>query len=526
MKNFQKFLEEITIKGHPSIPGEEPKKQGDKQWRQEAERRAKTRLGIRPGDEATMTPMGMVPSPKLMRLGREIMELFQRSAQFIDGKEEELAELAEKVIKSTYDEILKRYEIELDIKIIKPRQMRQFMEESEEQDQKTPPEFKEVVEEDIRNEVFKRKIANLIIQGEAKNTKHILHSDEVKEGLEEIYGDNWKEAFDIWDNITKIADQMDWIIPTEARAEIMEQQPEQQAGAVKVDWKPKEKESEEDEEDEEVDSYFGGEDEEEMYEEGEEEPMEKFDETPVIKARGIDFPMLLHEAVKGLFEVLSIGGIPEDKRTAQIAFANTGLSDEPEDWKYGVELAADLRDFINKNENVDKYPNIREEVYKMMMDKQTIPTKDFLELMRGILNGTDKARTAVDRMVNKVIDMIKKEKEAEEEYQREMEEYERKMEEYQKELKEWEEKKSKGQKEVAEEEGEIQKIIRKSAEKEEDYSEMSPSQIQKLIDQALEDGDFDKVRELTKYMKEGKEIYLRELEMILEGKNPHVDFNI
>jgi hypothetical protein len=38
-------------------------------------------------------------------------------------------------------------------------------------------------------EVEKRKLINLIIQGEAKNTKHILQMPEVRDGLKGILGD-------------------------------------------------------------------------------------------------------------------------------------------------------------------------------------------------------------------------------------------------------------------------------------------------------------------------------------------------
>ena len=31
------------------------------------------------------------------------------------------------------------------------------------------------------------------------------------------------------------------------------------------------------------------------------------------------------------------------------------MSDEPEDWQYGPEIASDLRDFINLNKDIDKY---------------------------------------------------------------------------------------------------------------------------------------------------------------------------
>ena len=48
---------------------------------------------------------------------------------------------------------------------------------------------------------------------------------------------------------------------------------------------------------------------------------------PIIKSRGVDFPMLLHETVKGIYELIAAAGIPEDKRTAGLVMSNTSTMD-------------------------------------------------------------------------------------------------------------------------------------------------------------------------------------------------------
>ena len=519
MKDFKKFLEEVSIKDSPSMPGEgdNRKKPGDKPYLSDVERRAKQRLGL---NDADIRRPGHMPSATERQLGQRIMELLDQSMEYTSGKEDQLSQLANVVFLSIYQDLVTRYEIELDIKIIKPGKVKEWADEQKESEMPPPPQFKAVTEKDIQDEIHKRKIANLIIQGEAKNTKHVLHSDEVKEGLEEIYGqEDADKVFKIWDEMTKIADKLDWIVPELDRVEMMEKMPDNMAGASFIAWKPKEKEDKEEEsEEEDTKEYTGEEDEEEMYSEEDETPMERFDETPIIRARGTDFPMLLHESVKGLFEVLSLGGIPEDTRTAEIAFSNTGLSDEPEDWKYGPEIASDLRDFVNINTKVDTYPNVREEFYKMLIDKDTMPTAEFLELMRCILLKNTEARVKVDKLIDKVIETIKLEKDEQARYDREMEEYNRQM-------KEWEENKDKPKQSEVEKpkevESDIDMLVRKTKEKEEDYSTWSQRDIQSEIDNALDNSDYEKVQKLTKYLKEGKEIYLREVKMLLEGKNPH-----
>jgi len=67
---------------------------------------------------------------------------------------------------------------------------------------------------------------------------------------------------------------------------------------------------------------------------------------------------------------------------------------------------------------------------------------------------------------------------------------------------------------------EIDKLIRNTANKEQsrDESELSKRELQELIDAALDEGDFEEVKRLSAFMKEGAEIYLREVERINESK--------
>lgn len=50
-------------------------------------------------------------------------------------------------------------------------------------------------------------------------------------------------------------------------------------------------------------------------------------ETPVIKARGITFPVLVQEVIKGLFELVSVSGLPADKRVRKHVIDKADLLD-------------------------------------------------------------------------------------------------------------------------------------------------------------------------------------------------------
>jgi hypothetical protein len=218
------------------------------------------------------------------------------------------------------------------------------------------------------------------------------------------------------------------------------------------------------------------------------------------------------------------------KKLLDKIYANTGWMDEPQDWKFGPEIAADLRDFVNKNPKIDTYPNIREELWKVMIDRKTMPTEKFLELMRGILSETKEARIEIDILINQVIEKIKNEKEYQQEldqYQKDMDEYNKKMEDYERKMKEWEQKKAKGELEPVESEDEpesdIDRIIKQSLatkKEKEDYSTWTQKELQAAADAALDAKDFEKLKILSGLLGEGK-IYLREIQILNERINPH-----
>lgn len=219
----------------------------------------------------------------------------------------------------------------------------------------------------------------------------------------------------------------------------------------------------------------------------------KESQTPIIRARGVDFSMLIHEAVKGIWRVLSMRSVPPDKELAKAIESQFDLKDEPEDWRYGPEIAADLRDFVNENPNVDKFKNLREELWMFMTDERNLKDEDFLNLMKGILLKTEEARKTLDLLIDKLVkklqqrDQYLKDVEA---YKIKMAEYERQMEEYNKKMEEIEKKKKN-----------ISTLPKVNANKGPDYSKMSQRELNDEISKALDDKDIERVKEISKYLK-------------------------
>jgi ferritin len=133
-----------------------------------------------------------------------------------------------------------------------------------------------------------------------------------------------------------------------------------------------------------------------------------------------------------------------------------------------------------------------------------LDAKEFLSLMKGILEKTASAKKQVEEIISEIIDEIRQ-------YEVEM-------------LDEPDVNYGEDEDFVdpdKEEEDEIEKIIKKSTQKEEriegDYSNMSKSDLQKLIDKALDEGDFETLRKIQPFMKESLEwkIYESEIKKIL-----------
>ena len=518
MKNFSKFLEEITIKGNSGLPGENDRSENP--YLRGVERKGAEKIsGVRD------------PRPLFM----EVMQLVGRAKSLSAGKSAELEEFAEKIIRDVYPGILDN--VELEIKLVDDgREIQEFMqgederkeeeaqsrgeEEEETQEEEKDEEEKDEIPEtivstdrDLKLEVDKRKLANNIIQGEAKNTKNIIEMPECRDGLKSILGDRkGQELHTTLLRICKIADQLDWVIPVDVKADMMEHNPVGMAGACSVDYSGCDGESCKKKAGDILKSLEEGEDMDDMGNQVE----ELFSEgKPKIKVRGMDFSMLLHETVKGIYELIARAGLPKDETLTRNVMLNTSsFSDEAEDFKYGPYIAADLRDFINQNPNIDKYPNIRENIFGKLI---IMPADEFLSSMKNILLESPMGRQIVDKLVDEVISEL-------DGYENQIRDFDAKQA-----LGETsEEEKTKNDsddetKDVPEwwneddkDKGDLSTIMSKSNEPV-DYSEMGQRDLQREIDDALDVGDYEKVKQISKYLKEGREIYLKEIERINEN---------
>jgi hypothetical protein len=126
----------------------------------------------------------------------------------------------------------------------------------------------------------------------------------------------------------------------------------------------------------------------------------------VIKAKAICFPMLVHEIVKGLYEIVGTEGFGADKEKNQaIVGAVDKLSNEPRDLQYGKFIYDAISALYNESDVDD--PRVRElffaEVYKLIDD-------EFFPFIENAINGTLKPlqrKWAMDTMRDIKRDLMK-----------------------------------------------------------------------------------------------------------------------
>lgn len=453
------LLNEASLQGNPAIPGE-----GGKSGSYLADVEAE----VARRNEDFQRRYGR-DIPKFMSYVQEVRAMQK-------NHEKELEALAEKAIRLFYGDILG--DTKLNIRFPKSSEIKNMAE-------KVPVEpsqeaLEALKDEDLISKIHARKIQNNITQGEAKNVKLILNLEEVANGFTEIFGRELGNKYkDTLNKITEIAGFFDWHIPMEVQKEMWTRNKSGFSGSVQISWTEPEGEDSEDLAQKLVDELI------ESPDLPKEEAEELFDQIePTITAIGTDFAMLIHETVKGIYDLITSAAIPDDPAEAETVLMNTDtLADELEDLRYGPEMAGDLRDFLNQFSEMDQVPNFREKVFGKMVLLSKEDPKKFLDIICNILQENEIAKSQVQNFVDEVVQEWKDYTKTKTEYDLEEEPLGNEPDE----------------------------------EVDVDYESLSKKEIQQLIDQALEDRDFIKVRELSKYLKESEQHKLYERVIKING---------
>ena len=138
---------------------------------------------------------------------------------------------------------------------------------------------------------------------------------------------------------------------------------------------------------------------------GGKEEVERDTEPPTIKARAINFPILVHELIKGMMELFSHQGEPEDKEMFQQVMQHEDtLEKEMWDLRLGPaiwdRIRAQYPEEVLTDENKAELQNyLLVEIFKL-------PAKKFLILMKEVMSSSESGKRLLQEIVDGIVLML------------------------------------------------------------------------------------------------------------------------
>lgn len=311
-----------------------------------------------------------------MQLQMMLMQAVQKVKEIESGNEEYLENLAVDLVKkemSLPDDAF-QYDVEL---IGSPSQMdtskmrSQSEEPSSEDIEQNFGVSEDEAEEDLDNfmaafdkfdmEKAKRRFINSLIQGASKKGHYMFSL--VEEELNRIN----PELLNLYGVLMSINDLIYWIMPDEA-AQMMAETGQGVAGSEEID---------------------------------------ETTDPPTIKAKGMFFPVLIHELLKGVYEVMGTQGLPDDPKQAEMVMASQDtLPYEIWDLRLGPVIWEKFMEVYPDELFEDDMREIQNYLFSRF---SVLSTEQFFELAKEILSGSEEGKKAVRAMVDEIIQEIKDE---------------------------------------------------------------------------------------------------------------------
>jgi len=126
---------------------------------------------------------------------------------------------------------------------------------------------------------------------------------------------------------------------------------------------------------------------------------------PTVKARAVTFPLLVHELVKGVYEVFGTHGLPDDPRQAEMVLsAEDSLPSEIWDSRLGP---------IFWEKFVSTYPielfedDMKHIQHYLFMRFSSLSAEEFMTLAKKILKGDPDGQRIIQRMVDEIVKELK-----------------------------------------------------------------------------------------------------------------------
>ena len=309
-----------------------------------------------------------------MQLQRLLMSAVQEVKQIENGNEAQLEDLAVELVKREMS--IPDDAFQYDVKLLEsPSQMdtsklaKQSEEPSSEEIQQTFGVSEDEAEEDLENfmaafdkfdlEKAKRRFINSLIQGASKKGHYMFSL--VEQELNQID----PKLLNLYGVLMSINDLLYWIIPDE----MMDMMAGSGGGVAGT---------------EEIDDTT---------------------DPPTIKARGVFFPVLVHEVLKGVYEVMGTQGLPDDPKAAEMVMASQDtLPYEVWDLRLGPVIWEKFTQSYPDKIYEDDLKEIQNYLFSRF---SALSTEQFFELAKEIMGGTENGKKAVAKMVEEIIEELK-----------------------------------------------------------------------------------------------------------------------
>ena len=303
----------------------------------------------------------------LMQLQTAMMRSVQTLFQIQDNNKEYLENLAVDLVRKEMG--VRPDQLQYDAKLVGMGQidMSGFSKECEEPDEEEVEQNFQQQEEDVEDfitaferfdiEKAKRRFINALIQGSSKKGHYMFEL--VRDELDRID----PRLLNLYGIVMSVNDLMYWVLPDEMMDMMMSQ------------------------------SGVGG-----------KEEVDIETDPPTVKARGLFFPILIHELIKGTMEVLGTQGLPDDPKQAEMVMASTDtLANEVWDLRLGPVIwekfltAYPERLFDEDKKFIQSY---------LFARFSALSSEEFFNLAKMILRGDAKATSILDKMVTEIVNHL------------------------------------------------------------------------------------------------------------------------
>jgi hypothetical protein len=135
------------------------------------------------------------------------------------------------------------------------------------------------------------------------------------------------------------------------------------------------------------------------------EEVDRTTEPPTIKVRAINFPALIHELIKGILELFSHQGEPEDKDLfVKVMQQEDLLHKEMWDLRLGPSMWDRIRSQFPEEILVDE--TLIEHQNYLITEIFKLPAKTFLIFIKEVLTGSDKGKKYMSKLMKNVYENI------------------------------------------------------------------------------------------------------------------------